>query len=151
VKSQDCELPPEYRPGGQGRGCDKWHMTYDACFIMPIGLPFFRAKHALEVYSVVASENQSYQSYRLKGDKHAMDITTTDRLKEELMNQNPEFRELAREHTRYEQRLSELSALAYPSDEEQLEEITLKKKKLALKDQMYSMMSQYQKTQSLSH
>jgi uncharacterized protein YdcH (DUF465 family) len=81
----------------------------------------------------------------------AMDIATTDSLKEELINRDPEFRELAREHTRYEQRLSELSALNYPSDEEQLEEITLKKKKLALKDQMYSMMMQYQKTHALSH
>ena len=80
-----------------------------------------------------------------------MEIAATDSLKEELMNRDPEFRELAKEHTRYEQRLSELSALAYPSDEEQLEEITLKKKKLALKDQMYSRMVQYQKTQSLSH
>ena len=80
-----------------------------------------------------------------------MDITTTDTLKEELMNRDPEFRELAKEHTRYEQRLRELSSLAYPSDEEQLEEITLKKKKLALKDQMYSLMLQYQKNQSLSH
>jgi uncharacterized protein YdcH (DUF465 family) len=80
-----------------------------------------------------------------------MDITTTDSIKEELMNRDPEFRELAREHFRYEQRLSELSALAYPSDEEQLEEITLKKKKLALKDQMYSIMMQYQKHQSISH
>jgi uncharacterized protein YdcH (DUF465 family) len=80
-----------------------------------------------------------------------MDMTTTERLKEELMNQDAEFRELAREHTKYEQRLSELSALAYPSDEEQLEEITLKKKKLALKDQMYSMMSQYEKNHSVSH
>ena len=57
-----------------------------------------------------------------------MDITTADRVKEELMNRDPEFRELAREHTRYEERLSELTALAYPSDEEQLEEVTLKKK-----------------------
>ena len=80
-----------------------------------------------------------------------MDITTADMLKEELMSRDPEFRELAREHTRYEERLSELTALAYPSDEEQLEEVTLKKKKLALKDQMYSMMLQYQKTQSLDH
>ncbi len=80
-----------------------------------------------------------------------MDVTTADMLKEELINRDPEFRELAREHTRYEQRLSELSALAYPSDEEQLEEVTLKKKKLALKDQMYSMMMQHQKTESLSH
>ena len=80
-----------------------------------------------------------------------MDIATTDSLKEELIDRDPEFRELAREHTRYEQRLSELSALSYPSDEEQLEEITLKKKKLALKDQMYSIMMQYQKSQALSH
>ena len=80
-----------------------------------------------------------------------METTSTDSVKEELMTRDPEFRELAREHTRYEQRLSELSALAYPSDEEQLEEITLKKKKLALKDQMYSIMLQYQKNQSLGH
>jgi uncharacterized protein YdcH (DUF465 family) len=80
-----------------------------------------------------------------------MDVTTADMLKEELINRDPEFRELAREHTRYEQRLSELSALTYPSDEEQLEEVTLKKKKLALKDQMYSIMMQHQKTESLSH
>ena len=80
-----------------------------------------------------------------------MEITTAEVLKEELMNRDPEFRELAREHTRYEQRLSELSSLAYPNDEEQLEEITLKKKKLALKDQMYSIMMQHQKGQSVSH
>jgi uncharacterized protein YdcH (DUF465 family) len=80
-----------------------------------------------------------------------MDITTADKLKEELMNRDPEFRELAREHTRYEERLKELTALAYPSDEEQLEEVTLKKKKLALKDQMYALIMQHQKNQSVSH
>ena len=80
-----------------------------------------------------------------------MDIATKDSLKEELINRDPEFRELAREHHKYEERLTELSALAYPSYEEQLEETTLKKKKLALKDQMYSIMAHYQKTQTLSH
>ena len=80
-----------------------------------------------------------------------MDLTTADTLKEELMSRDPEFRELAREHTRYEERLSELTALAYPSDEEQLEEVTLKKKKLALKDQMYALIMQHQKNQSVSH
>jgi uncharacterized protein YdcH (DUF465 family) len=72
-------------------------------------------------------------------------MSKADSLKEELMASNPEFREMAREHGRYEQRLTELSALAYPSDEEQLEEVTLKKKKLALKDQMYSLMLQAEK------
>ncbi|HXI22711.1 MAG TPA: DUF465 domain-containing protein [Pyrinomonadaceae bacterium] len=75
-----------------------------------------------------------------------MEMTKADSLKEELMASNPEFRELAREHGRYEERLSELSALAYPNDEEQLEEVTLKKKKLALKDQMYSLMLQAEKS-----
>ena len=74
-----------------------------------------------------------------------MEMTKVDSLKEELMASNPEFREMAREHGRYEARLSELSALTYPSDEEQLEEVTLKKKKLALKDQMYSLMLKAEK------
>jgi uncharacterized protein YdcH (DUF465 family) len=56
-----------------------------------------------------------------------------------------------RRHTKYEERLSELSSLAFPSDEEQLEEATLKKKKLAIKDQMYSIMSQHQKSHASGH
>lgn len=80
-----------------------------------------------------------------------MEMTKADNLKEELMTTNPEFRELVREHGRYEARLSELSALSYPSDEEQLEETTLKKKKLAIKDQMYSLMLQHEKTANTEH
>jgi uncharacterized protein len=80
-----------------------------------------------------------------------MDTITADTVKEQLMTNNPEFRELVREHGRYEERLSELSALAYPSDEEQLEETTLKKKKLALKDQIYSLMLDYEKRSSTAH
>ena len=80
-----------------------------------------------------------------------MEMTQADNLKEELMTSNPEFRELAREHGRYEARLSELSALSYPSDEEQLEEVTLKKKKLALKDQMYSIMLKHEQSLKTAH
>ncbi len=80
-----------------------------------------------------------------------MEITNTDNLKEQLMVSDPEFRELARQHGRYEARLSELSALTYPSDEEQLEEVTLKKKKLAIKDQMHSIMMHHQKGESPAH
>ena len=80
-----------------------------------------------------------------------MEITKADSLKEQLMTNNPEFRELVREHHRYEERLSELSALSYPSDEEQLEETTLKKKKLAIKDQMYSLMLEHEKRSSTEH
>ena len=80
-----------------------------------------------------------------------MEMTKSESVKDELMTSNSEFRELVREHGRYEERLSELSALAYPSDEEQLEEVTLKKKKLAIKDQMYSLMLQHEKTGSTQH
>ncbi len=80
-----------------------------------------------------------------------METTNTDGLREQLIAVDPEFRELAREHGRYEARLTELSALAYPSDEEQLEEITLKKKKLAVKDQMHEIMLRHQKSEAQSH
>jgi uncharacterized protein YdcH (DUF465 family) len=74
-----------------------------------------------------------------------METTKADSLKEQLIMSDPHFRELAREHGRYEARLTELSALPYPNDEEQLEEVTLKKKKLAVKDRMHSIMLQHEK------
>jgi uncharacterized protein YdcH (DUF465 family) len=77
-----------------------------------------------------------------------MESTNTDSLKEQLIQSDAEFRELAREHGRYEERLSQLSALPYPSDEEQLEEITLKKKKLAVKDQMHAILLRHQKAET---
>ncbi len=80
-----------------------------------------------------------------------MEITNTDGLKEQLILTDPEFRELAREHSKYDARLRELSALAYPNDEEQLEEITLKKKKLAVKDQMQEIMLRHQRQASATH
>ena len=80
-----------------------------------------------------------------------MDTNSVERIKEQLINSDPTFRELAREHGRYEARLSELSTLIYPSEEEQLEEVTLKKKKLAIKDQMYEMMLRYEKEHESAH
>lgn len=80
-----------------------------------------------------------------------MEISNADGLREQLIQIDPDFRELAREHSRYEARLSELSALAYPNDEEQLEEITLKKKKLAVKDQMHEIMLRHQKSEESAH
>jgi uncharacterized protein YdcH (DUF465 family) len=80
-----------------------------------------------------------------------MDMTSTDGLRDQLLASDPEFRELAREHGKYEERLHELSSLQFPSDEEQLEEVTLKKKKLAVKDQMHAIMLRHQKAGSASH
>ncbi len=80
-----------------------------------------------------------------------MEITNTDSIKDELIASDSEFRELAKEHGRYEERLVELSSLQYPSDEEQLEEIMLKKKKLAVKDQMQAIMLRHQNAESAAH
>jgi hypothetical protein len=56
--------------------------------------------------------------------------------------QNEEYRRLNEEHHEYESRLSALSAKAVLSDDEQVEESTLKKKKLSVKDRMYSLARQ---------
>ncbi len=80
-----------------------------------------------------------------------MELTNTDGLREELISNDPEFRELAKEHGRYEARLSELTSLPYPNDDEQLEEVTLKKKKLAVKDQMQEIMLRHQHKEESAH
>ena len=94
---------------------------------------------------------RTHHSTHLKGELSAMETINTDSLKEQLLAVDPEFRELAREHGRYEERLSELSSLQYPSDEEQLEEVTLKKKKLAVKDQMQAIILKHQHAASTAH
>jgi uncharacterized protein YdcH (DUF465 family) len=73
-----------------------------------------------------------------------MDLSTPDRVRDELLKINPTFRELVHQHTSYEERLQELSHLTYPSDDEQIEESTLKKKKLLVKDEIYAIMNDYQ-------
>jgi uncharacterized protein YdcH (DUF465 family) len=72
-----------------------------------------------------------------------MNVAETEALKKQLLANNTEFAALAQEHQQYEKRLSELAELHYPSDEEQMEEATLKKKKLFLKDQMEMMLRQF--------
>lgn len=64
-------------------------------------------------------------------------------LKHLLIETNPEFRELASKHHTLDDRLHELEAKHYLSNDEQLEEIKLKKRKLHLKDQMENMLRNY--------
>ena len=72
-----------------------------------------------------------------------MENTRIEEVKKILLKENQDFRELAQQHQSFEKRLSELAELNYPSDEEILEETALKRKKLAVKDEMYSMMNEY--------
>jgi len=72
-----------------------------------------------------------------------MENSKIEEVREILLKENQDFRELAQKHEHYEKRLTELADLAYPNDDEVLEEHALKRKKLAIKDEMYSIMNEY--------
>jgi uncharacterized protein YdcH (DUF465 family) len=57
-------------------------------------------------------------------------------LRELLLQTDEEFHRLAAKHHELEDRLHELTAKHYLSEPEQVEEVTLKKRKLQLKDRM---------------
>jgi len=64
--------------------------------------------------------------------------------REQLLQTNEEFHQLAVQHHELEDRLQELSERHYLSEPEQVEEVTLKKRKLALKDRMENILRHYQ-------
>jgi hypothetical protein len=57
-------------------------------------------------------------------------------LREQLIESNDEYRRLDQQHHDYETRLVVLADKAVLTDDEHVEEVTLKKKKLQLKDRM---------------
>jgi uncharacterized protein len=61
-------------------------------------------------------------------------------LREQLLKENAEYKKLAAEHQSYDDQLEDLSNKHFLSEEEQIREKLLKKKKLMLKDQMFSML-----------
>ncbi len=75
-----------------------------------------------------------------------MDMTTPNVLRDELMKENQTFRDLVQKHQNYEKRLTELASLTYPNEDEMSEESALKKKKLAVKDELYAIMQAYSNT-----
>jgi uncharacterized protein len=64
-------------------------------------------------------------------------------LKPLLLETDEEFRQLASKHHELEERLHELTTKNYLSGSEQVEEITLKKRKLQLKDKMEAIVRTY--------
>jgi len=64
-------------------------------------------------------------------------------LKYQLLETNPEYRELASKHHSLDDRLHELESKHYLSDAEQFEEVSLKKRKLQVKDRMELMMRNF--------
>jgi len=67
----------------------------------------------------------------------------TQDLKEVLLKTDEEFHQLADKHHELEGRLHELTTKHYLSEPEQLEEATLKKRKLQLKDRMEDIMRRH--------
>jgi len=76
-----------------------------------------------------------------------MPITTHD-IRQSLLAQDPEFRNLAEEHSRCESQLERIVKSSYLSSEDLLQEAVLKKLKLRLKDRMEMILARHQQTVS---
>jgi uncharacterized protein len=71
-----------------------------------------------------------------------MELGTLD-IKEHLLQSNEDFRRLAQKHHQYDEQLEKLVHKLHLSEEERIEEVNLKKKKLHVKDQMEMMIQKY--------
>jgi uncharacterized protein YdcH (DUF465 family) len=69
--------------------------------------------------------------------------TDFEEIKQQLLASDNEFRQLATQHHVLDERIHDLAIRQYLSEPEQLEEVTLKKKKLQLKDQMENILRQH--------
>ena len=67
-------------------------------------------------------------------------------LKELLIKENEEFKEVYERHQECEKELAQLKKKDFQTDQDRLKERELKKKKLALKDKMYVIMTNYKKS-----
>jgi uncharacterized protein YdcH (DUF465 family) len=67
-----------------------------------------------------------------------------------LSDSDPEFRQWAEEHHRCESRLLELTSKHEITTDEELEEKTLKKRKLHLKDQMAERIRSYESAHAVA-
>ena len=68
------------------------------------------------------------------------------KIKELLLKENEEFRKVFDQHQKLEKKLARFQSKNFLSDEEKWEERQLKKRKLMLKDKMYSLMTEYKKS-----
>ena len=72
-----------------------------------------------------------------------MNAAEAQEVKNLLLQRDDNYRQLAEQHHELDHRLHELTDKHYLSTSEQLEEVTLKKRKLALKDRMEEMLRAY--------
>jgi uncharacterized protein YdcH (DUF465 family) len=67
-------------------------------------------------------------------------------IKRILIKKNQSFKKASELHKKCEQKLDDLKKKPWLSNEEEIQERELKKRKLSLKDQMYRMISDYKKS-----
>jgi uncharacterized protein YdcH (DUF465 family) len=70
--------------------------------------------------------------------------TVTEAIREQLMAGSEEYQRLREEHAQYASQLERLCSKPHLSEQEQLEEVRLKKLKLRVKDQMEILVRQAQ-------
>lgn len=70
-----------------------------------------------------------------------MDRNAQDQLKAHLMQTDDEFRHLVDQHSDYAHKLDDLASRPHLTDQEQVEEVRLKKLKLHAKDQIEAILS----------
>jgi len=74
-----------------------------------------------------------------------MNAAEAQEVKKLLLQSNDQYRQLSERHHLLDDRLHQLTARHFLSAQEQIEEVNLKKQKLALKDQMERMATEYAK------
>ena len=72
-----------------------------------------------------------------------LERTTEEELKTHLMQTDEEFRTLSAQHAEWDKKLVELESRHHLTEEEQIEEVRLKKLKLRAKDQMREILSRH--------
>ena len=77
-----------------------------------------------------------------------MSAAEAQEVKNFLLQSDQQFRQLAEQHHQLDDRLHQLIEKHYLSETEQVEEVTLKKRKLALKDRMESILREYARQHS---
>jgi uncharacterized protein YdcH (DUF465 family) len=70
-------------------------------------------------------------------------LSPDDSVRAVLLEHHEEFRQLVSEHHRLDERIQDLSRSSYLTDQQQFEEVSLKKQKLALKDRIEHIVRQH--------